>query len=152
MPANVDPIYTLTPNISFCVPVLVGAVSDGSGVIDGGGTVTLYKAFTAGSNGSYMRESRIKVGSTTGVTGPTSATNMRFYLATVGSGSPTTANSHPIAEIALPALTGSLSAPTPDFVVPWGFAIPTGMYLLCNIGVVQIANTVWQVTTIGGDY
>ena len=151
MSANVDPIFTLTPNVGFAVPVLVGAVSDGSGVISGG-TVTLYVAFSAGANGSYLRESRIKVGSTTGVTGPTSATNMRFYLSTVNTGSPTTANSHPIAEIALPALTGSLSAPTPDFVVPWGFAIPTGMYLLCNIGVAQIANTVWQVTTIGGDY
>ena len=151
MAVNVDPIYTLTPNIGFAVPVLVGAVSDGSGVISGV-TVTLYLAFSAGANGSYLRESRIKVGSTTGVTGPTSATNMRFYLSTTNTGSPTTANSHPIAEIALPALTGSLSAPTPDFVVPWGFAIPTGMYLLVNIGVAQIANTVWQVTTIGGDY
>ena len=151
MAANTDPIYTLTPNNGFCVPVLVGVASDGSGVISGG-TVTMYVAFTAGTNGSYVREARVRYGSTTGIVATTGTTCIRFYLSTANSGTVTTATSHPIASFTLPALTGVLATPTPDFICPLGFMIPTGMYVLCNVGVVAATNQSWQVTVIGGDY
>ena len=149
--ANINLTFPLTFKIGFCIPVLVGAVSDGSGVIDGGGTVTLYLAFSAGAQGSWVKEARIKLGSTTGIIA-SSATTMRFYLSTVNSGSPTTANSHPITEIGIPILTPQLNSATPDLIVPFNFAIPASSYILCNIGVVQTTNAVWQVSIIGGDY
>lgn len=150
MGANTEPIYTLTPNIGHADCVLVGAQSDGGGVISGG-TVTMYVAFTAGSNGSFVKEARIKVGSTTGLVA-NAATAVRLYLSTVNTGTTTTANTYLLTEIAIPAITGVLAAASPDFIAPLNFAMPTGTYILANIGVATTANATVQVTVMGGDY
>ena len=151
MPANNEPIYTLTPHIESCTPVLVCAGTDGVGFVVSGGTVTHYIAFTPGSNGSYIKEARIKCSTTNGTTA-VSATSIRFFISTVASGATSGADTHFITEVAIPTFTPAAATASPDFIVPLNFAIESGKYLLCCTGVVAAANTFYKVTTIGGDY
>ena len=149
---NTDPLYSVTPKVSFALPILLGSQSDGVGVLNTG-TITMYICFASATNGSFLRETRVKVGSVSGTAGPSAATSMRFYLSTVGTGNPTTtANTHPIGEIQIPAITDSLSVATPDFLIQWNFAIPSSMWLHCNIGVVPGGTSIYQVSTFGGDF
>ena len=151
MPANTEQIYTLTPRIESCTPVLVCAGTDGVGFVVSGGTVTHYIAFTAGANGSYIKEARIKIATTNGTTA-VAATTIRFFVSTVASGATSGANTHMIAEVAIPAITPATTSASPDFIVPLNFAMESGKYLLCCTGVVANANTFYKVTTFGGDY
>lgn len=151
MAANTEPIYTLTPKVQSCTPVLVSAGTDGAGFVVSGGTVTHYIAFTAGSNGSYIKEARIKAATTNGTTA-VSATSIRFFVSTVASGAVSGADTHFITEVAIPAFTPAAATASPDFIVPLNFALESGKYLLCNTGVVAAANTFYKVTVFGGDY
>jgi hypothetical protein len=151
MPANKEPVYTLTPKIQSCTPVLVCAGTDGAGFVVSGGTVTHYIAFTAGTNGSYIKEARIKAATTNGTTA-VSATTIRFFVSTVSSGATSGADTHLIAEVAIPTFTPATTSASPDFIVPLNFAIESGKYLLCCTGVVAASNTFYKVTTFGGDY
>jgi hypothetical protein len=151
VPANKEPIYTLTPHVESCVPVLVCAGTDGVGFVVSGGTVTHYIAFTPGANGSYVKEARIKIATTNGTTA-VAATTIRFFISTVSSGATSSANTRMIAEVAIPTITPATTSASPDFIVPLNFALETGKYLLCCTGVVANANTYYMVTTFGGDY
>lgn len=151
MAVNTEPIFTITPHIESCTPVLVCAGTDGVGFVVTGGTVTHYVAFAAGTNGSYIKEARIKAATTNGTTA-VSATSIRFFISTVNSGAVSGANTHFITEVAIPAFTPAAATASPDFIVPLNFAIESGKYLLCCTGVVAAANTFYKVTTIGGDY
>ena len=151
MPSNTEPIYTGTPKIESCTPVLVCAGTDGVGFVVSGGTVTHYIAFTAGTNGSYIKEARIKCSTTNGATA-VAATSIRFFVSTISSGATSGANTHFITEVAIPTFTPSTSTSSPDFIIPLNFAIESGKYLLCCTGVVANANTFYKVTTFGGDY
>lgn len=151
MAANTEPIYTLTPHVESCTPVLVCAGTDGVGYVVSGGTVTHYIAFTPGANGSFIKEARIKIATTNGTTA-VAATDIRFFISTVSSGATSSANTHFITEVAIPAITPAIATSTPDFIVPLNFALESGKYLLCCTGVVASANTYYKVTTFGGDY
>ena len=151
MGANTEPIFTLTPKVQSCTPVLVCAGTDGVGFVVSGGTVTHYIAFTAGANGSFVKEVRIK-GATTNGTTAVSATSIRFFVSTIASGATASTNTFFLTEVALPTWTPTTSSASPDFILPLNFALENGKYLLCCTGVVAAANTYYQVTTIGGDY
>lgn len=157
MPANTEPIYTLTPNIGFglitgvnLAAVAANVSTSGSGVLSGG-TIDMVLAFSAGANGSFVKEARIKAVGTTGLIANV-ATSIRLFLSSVDTGSATTANTHFITEVAIPAITGAANAASPDFIVPLNFAIPTGMYVLANSGIIPATNGGWKVSVIGGDY
>lgn len=151
MPANKEPVFTLTPKVQSCTPVLVCAGTDGVGFVVTGGTITHYIAFSAGTNGSYIKEARIKCATTNGTTA-VSATSIRFFVSTVSSGAVSGADTHFITEVAIPTFTPSTSTSSPDFIVPLNFALESGKYLLCCTGVVAAANTYYKVTVFGGDY
>jgi hypothetical protein len=104
---------------------------------------THYIAFTAGSNGSYIKEARIKAATTNGTTA-VSATSIRFYISTVASGAVSGADTHFITEVAIPAFTPAAATASPDFIVPLNFALESGKYLLCNTGVVAAGQHVLQ--------
>jgi len=150
MPANTDPIYTLTPNVGTARITAVQAATARS---DGGGTIAtdIFKTFTAGSNGSFVREMRVKAAATTATT--TNATSIRVYFSTVGSGATTSADTKLIGEFAIPAVSAAnTTTPSPDFIFPLNVAIPTGSFILVGSGVTIVANTEWQTTCFGGDY
>lgn len=70
----------------------------------------------------------------------------------MASGAVSGADTHLIAEVAIPAITPATTSASPDFIVPLNFAMESGKYLLCCTGVVANANTFYKVTTFGGDY
>lgn len=151
MPANTSPIYTLTPNIG---QARITAQQAGSGKSDGSGTVgtDIFKAFTAGANGSFVRDIRIKPAAATAGT-TTTATNIRIYLSTVGSGSTTSSDTKLIDEITIPAVTaGSTTAATPQFGVTLNMVIPSGSYIHVGSGNSIAANTEFHATVVGADY
>lgn len=151
MAANVAPIFTVLPNVGV---TRITAQQATSGRSDGNGTVAtdIFLAFSPGSNGSYVREVRIKPAATAAAT-TTTATSIRIYLSTQSSGATTSANTKLIGEVAVPAVSAaSTTVPTPDFTFPLGFAIPSIQFILVGSGATLAANTEFQVVTIGGDY
>jgi hypothetical protein len=150
---NSDPIFTKVPNIGSGI-ITAQQVSTGRG--DGTGTVgtDIFKCFTAGAQGSFVKEARIKaIASAAAATGV--ATSIRIFWSTVGSGSTTPTDTHLLTEVAIPALTslvGATASASPDFIVPLNFAIPSGAYIHAGSGAAMGTNCSWQVTTIGGDY
>lgn len=152
---NSDPIYTKTPNVGR---VNITAQQVGTGRGDGTGTVgtDIFKVFTAGAQGSFVKEMRIK-GVYLAATPPASgtATSIRVYTSTVGTGSTTSSDTYLLTEVAIPTLTSLMSATAsanPDFIVPLNIALPSGMYILVGSGGGITANTAWTCTCIGGDY
>ena len=151
MPANFNPIYTLTPNVGFAKITTTAAnvKSDGTGTI---GT-DMFLAFTAGANGSFVQRARFNaIASAAAVN--TVATTLRVFLSSVNTGTPTSANTSLLAEISAP---GTLSAANSTnavlfYDIPLNIAIPTGRYILISQHVAQTTNQQWQGTIFGGDY
>lgn len=151
MAANTAPIYTLTPNIG-ATRITAQQVTTGRG--DGTGTVAtdIFKAFTAGASGSYVKEVRIKPAASAASTS-TTATSIRVYYSTVGSGSTTSADTKLVGEIAIPAVTAaSTNTPVPDFILPLNFAIPSASFIHVGSGATIAASTEFHTIVIGGDY
>ena len=150
---NKEPIYTGTPKVQG-ISVTAGSSTNRS---DGAGTIgtDMFEAFTAGTNGSYVKEMRIKVASSAASTA-WAANVLRVYFSTATSSTGTVTSSTDtrlITEVAIPAITaGSTVASSPDFIVPLNFAIQTGAHLVANAGSSWTAGPTLQVTTLGGDY
>ncbi len=151
MPANFNPIYTLTPNVGVAKIGTTATLtnSTGAGTID----TNLYVAFTAGANGSFVQRIRFNAVSSAAAVN-TVATTLRVFLSSVNTGSPTSANTSLLAEISVP---GTLSAANSTnaalfYEIPLNIAIPTGRYILIGQHVAQTTNQQWQGTVFGGDY
>lgn len=151
MPANNAPIYTGTPKVSGTRITTAQANSTGTGTI---GT-DYFLAFTAGANGSYVQRVRFILGGATANTASTAAV-LRVYLSTQSSGSVTSSNTWLIQEVTAASQTPNVitTVTTPVFPidVPLNFAIQSGYTILVGASAVTSANTVWTVTTYGGDY
>jgi hypothetical protein len=151
MPANIAPIFTGTPKISGTRITTAQNNSQGTGTI---GT-DIFLAFSAGANGSYLQKVRFILGGATANTA-SNATVLRVYLSTQASGSTTSSNTWLIQELSAapqtPNVITAVSTPIFPIDVPLNFAIPTGYYILVGASAITSANTVWTVTTYGGDY
>lgn len=123
----------------------------------GNGTIgtDIYLAFSPGVNGSYLQKVRFTLAGATANTASTACV-LRVYLSTQSSGSTTSSNTWLIQEAAgttqTPNVVTTLSNATFPIEVPLNFAIPSGYNLLVGSSAVTSANTVWTVTTYGGDY
>lgn len=149
MPANTAPIYALTPNVGIAAPTAANTKSDGTGTI---GT-DIFKAFTAGANGSYVTRVRFNPVATTAGTA-TTGTVGRVFLSTKTSGATTgTTDTFLVGEVTLPVTTAdSASAPTNPIEVMINAAIPAGMTVLITNHAAPAANSSWQATVFGGDF
>jgi hypothetical protein len=150
MPANTNPIFTLTPNVGRVTITQAAAnvKSDGVGTV---GTDN-FLVFTAGANGSFVERVRfMSVASAAATAGV--ATTLRVFLSTVNTGGTTAADTFLIGEISVPAITSSHSTnATAPYELALNIAIPTGMYILVSQHVAQTANQNWIAVAIGGDY
>ena len=151
MVANVQPIYTLTPNVGLQVwlpATTANTKSDGAGTV---GTDML-KLITAGANGSLINKIRFMPCASAAATA-TTATVARVYVSSVGSGSTTNADTKMIAEIALPAQTADQTTTATNQVdVPIGVPIKSGQYIHVSMHHAAAANTSWSIVGFGGDY
>ena len=145
MPANTSPIYSIVGatdsvaanNAGLVVGPTANTALDGSG--------TLYKAFTAGANGSYIQKIRFRP------VGSPAATVCRVFISTSTTTSAT--NTWLYDEITLPAVTLSQTAASSVFELPLNFAIDPNYLLYVTFGTsTGAAGTGYSVVTIAGDY
>ncbi len=150
MPANTNPLFSLTPNVSS-VNLTTTAANTSSA---GGGTVgtDIFKVFTAGANGSFVQKIRfMSVASAANTTGV--ATTLRIFWSTVGSSTTATGDTHCIGEISVPAIASDNSTNATnyyDFVLNQG--IPASSFIHVTQHVAQTTNQNWVATCFGGDY
>lgn len=152
MPANTQPIFSLTPNVGRVKIGTTAALvrSDGSAANAIG--TDQFLAFTAGANGSFIQRVRFNAVASAAAVNSV-ATTLRIYLSTVNTGTPTSTNTTLLAEISVPIISTSNSTNATNFYeVPLNIAIPTGNYILVSQHIAQTTNQQWQATVFGGDY
>jgi hypothetical protein len=145
MPANTSPIYSVAGRTD-------SVASNNSGLVVGptantslDGTGTLYKAFTAGTNGSYAQKIRFRP------VGSPAATVCRVFISSSTTTSAT--NTWLYDEITLPAVTLSQTAASSVFELPLNFALPASYLLYVTFGTsTGSTGTGYSVVTIAGDY
>lgn len=148
MPANTNPIFTLTPNVGCVGITAANTKSDGAGTI---GT-DIFKAFTAGANGSFVVRARFIATASAAAT-VTVGTIGRVFYSTVGTGATTNTNTWLLGEVALGTVTAdSASAPVNPLELMLNMAIPTGTFIHITNHAAPGASTLWQVQVFGGDY
>lgn len=136
MTANTSPIFSLTPNIGFSGVVLTaGATYTGTS-----GTSVMY---TAGANGSYVRNILAEAA------GTNIATVLRIWVNN-GSTSGTAANNSLCMQFSLPATTATNTAATAHIEIPLNIVLPAAYTLICTVA--TTVATGWTLTTCGGDY
>ena len=149
MAANTSPIYSLTPNISGIAPTAANTNSDGTGTI---GT-NIFKAYTAGSNGSYVSVIRWSAVGTAAATN-TTATVGRIFFSSLTSGTTSPGNNtFLVAEYSLAVQSTDHATNATFFIeVPINKALPNGWTVLVTNHAAPAANTAWQAVVYGGDY
>lgn len=145
MAANTSPIYSIVGATDSVAANNTGLVVGPTANTAQDGTGTLYKAFTAGSNGSYIQKIRFRP------VGSPAATVCRVFISTSTSTSAT--NTWLYDEITLPAVTVSQTAASSVFELPLNFAIDPNYLLYVTFGTsTGSAGTGYSVVTIAGDY
>jgi len=145
MAANTSPIYSIvgaTDSVAFNnTGLVVGPTANTAQ----DGTGTLYKAFTAGTNGSYIQKIRFRP------VGSPAATVCRVFISTSTSTSAT--NTWLYDEITLPAVTVSQTAASSVFELPLNFAVDPSFLLYVTFGTsTGSTGTGYSIVTIAGDY
>lgn len=145
MAANTAPIYSIAGRTD-------SVAANNSGLIVGptantalDGTGTLYKGFTAGTNGSYLQKIRFRP------VGSPAATVCRVFISSSTTTNAT--NTWLYDEITLPAVTVSQTAASSVFELPLNFALPASYLLYVTFGTsTGSTGTGYSVVTIAGDY
>ena len=135
MAANKQPIYPLTPVLSWGTITTANTAKDGTG--------TVVTVFTAGTDGA--RVDRIKVRNA----GTSVQTVLRIFINN-GSTNATAANNSLYMERTVPACTTSETTEQKDLVIPLDIALPSGYKLNCTIGT-TVANAL-AITCEGGSF
>jgi len=145
MPANTSPIYSIVGAVDSVASNNTGLVvgPTANTALDGSGT--LYKAFTAGANGSYVQKMRFRP------VGSPAATVCRVFIS--DSTTTGTTDTWLYDEITLPATTLSQTAATSVFELPLNFALDPNYLLYVTFGTsTGSAGTGYSIVTIAGDY
>jgi hypothetical protein len=145
MAANTAPIYSIAGRTDSVAANNTGLVvgPTANTALDGSGT--LVKAFTAGTNGSYLQKIRFRP------VGSPAATVARVFISSSSTTSSTVTNLYD--EITLPVTTLSQTAATSIFEIPLNFALPANYLLYVTFGTsTGSAGTGYSVVTIAGDY
>lgn len=152
MAVNNLPIFSLTPNVGRVGITTTNAQVKSDGTSAGSGADIMFKAFTAGVNGSYV--DRVKFFSVANAVTTGVATVLRMYLSTVAApGATTSSDTFLLGEISVPAVASANAtnaANSYEFVL--GMAIPTGTYIHVSQHTPQTTNQRWNAVVIGGDY
>lgn len=152
MGGNAQPQFGRQGNISSGAVTVGNTSSEGGGTI-GGGSPTIFLAFTAdATNGSFVDLLRWMPTASSAGTATTSTVG-RVFVSSVASGSTTSANTFLINELTLPSITAdSASAAVTWFDVPLGFRLPAGYTILVTNHATPAGSTQWIATVFGQDY
>jgi biotin carboxylase len=143
MPANTNPVFTLTADVSTdgTTSLHQGLTTAANDYTGASANYTL--VHTAGSNGSYIRRLRFKA------SGTNVATVARVFINN-GSTQTTAANNVLFGEISLPSTTATATAATADIDYPLEFALEAGFRIYVGLGTTVAAG--WDVVCIAGQY
>jgi hypothetical protein len=145
MAANTAPIYSIAGDVTSVAALNAGLVVGPTANTALDGTGTLYKAFTAGTNGSYLQKIRFRP------VGSPAATVCRVFISSSTSTSATVTWLYD--EITLPAVTLSQTAASSVFELPLNFALPASYLLYVTFGTsTGSTGTGYSVVTVAGDY
>ncbi len=145
MPANTSPIYSIVGATDSVAANNTGLIVGPTANTAQDGTGTLYKAFTAGANGSYIQKIRFRP------VGSPAATVCRVFISTSTTTNAT--NTWLYDEITLPAVTVSQTAASSVFELPLNFALDPNYLLYVTFGTsTGSSGTGYSVVTIAGDY
>ena len=150
MPANTQPIFSLTPNVSSVTLTTTAANTSSAG----GGTVgtDIFKVFTTGSNGSFIQKIRfMSVASSANTTGV--ATTLRIFISSVGSSTTSASDTFLIGEVSVPAIASDNSTNATnyyDFIL--NVPVQASRFIHVSQHVAQTTNQNWVATAFGGDY
>lgn len=145
MAANTSPIYSIVGatdsvaanNSGLVVGPTANTAQDGSG--------TLVKAFTAGTNGSYVQKMRFRP------VGSPAATVCRVFISSSSTTSITATWLYD--EMTLPTTTVSQTAASSVYELPLNFALDPNYLLYVAFGTsTGSSGTGYSVVTIAGDY
>lgn len=145
MPANTAPIYSISGHTESVASNNTGLIVGPTANTALDGTGTLYKMFTAGTNGSYVQKVRFRP------VGSPAATVCRIFISSSTTTNAT--NTWLYDEITLSAVTLSQTAATSVLEIPMNFALPAGYLLYVTFGTsTGSAGTGYSVVAIAGDY
>jgi hypothetical protein len=145
MPANTSPIYSIVGATDSVAANNTGLIVGPTANTAQDGTGTLYKAFTAGANGSYIQKIRFRP------VGSPAATVCRVFISSSTTTNAT--NTWLYDEITLPAVTVSQTAASSVFELPINVALDPNYLLYVTFGTTTgSAGTGYSVVTIAGDY
>ena len=145
MAANTNPIYSIAGRTDSVAANNTGLIVGPTANTALDGTGTLYKGFTAGTNGSYLQKIRFRP------VGSPAATVCRVFISSSTTTNAT--NTWLYDEITLPAVTLSQTAASSVFELPLNFALPASYLLYVTFGTsTGSAGTGYSVVTIAGDY
>lgn len=151
MAANVQPVFGLTPNVGFTTFGSTALTKSDGSAVTGIGT-DIFKAFTAGANGSFVEKIRISPVATTAATA-TSATVHRVYISNKTSGNTANTDTVLIQEIAAAAQTADqTTTATFFFEIPLNIKLPASWTILVSTHIVNAANTNWEAVVFGMDF
>ena len=149
MPANINPIFTISPRIDLAGAIVgpsANTATDGTGA-------NSYRIFTAGSaNGSFVNKVTLKPVATI------AATVARiFYCSDTGAFTAgttnTAANSTLIAELSIAAFTASNTTASPQYEIPINMPMPLSTKLFVTFGTsTGAAGNGFNPSVVGGDY
>jgi hypothetical protein len=139
MAANINPIFTLVPNIGIAAVAAANTESDGTGDL-----VTL---FTAGAAGS--RIDRIRFSNAQSAAAASSAMVIRFFVTDTGGANPTL-----FLEIAVPAATRTVAVVGAGntYTFTGGFIIPSGTLVKVIQSVYAGAQDLMHYVAEGGNF
>jgi hypothetical protein len=145
MPANTSPIYSIVGDVDSVASNNTGLVVGPTANTAQDGSGTLVKAFTAGTNGSYVQKIRFRP-----VLSP-AATVCRVFISSSSTTSATATWLYD--EITLPAVTVSQTAASSVFELPLNIALDPSYLLYVTFATsTGAAGTGYSVVTIAGDY
>jgi hypothetical protein len=146
MPANTAPIYSAVGAVDSVAANNSGLIVGPSAntALDGTGA-NIYKAFTAGANGSYVQKIRFRP------VGSPAATVCRVFISSSTTTNAT--NTWLYDEITLPAVTLSQTAASSVFELPLNFALDPSYLLYVTFGTsTGSTGTGYSVVCVAGDY
>jgi hypothetical protein len=145
MPANTAPIYSIVGAVDSVQANEAGLIAGPTANTSQTGSGTMYKAFTAGTNGSYVQKMRFRP------VGSPAATVCRVFISSSSTTSTTATWLYD--EITLPVTTVSQTAASSVFELPLNIALDPNYLLYVTFGTsTGSAGTGYAIVTIAGDY
>ena len=147
MPANTNPIFTVTPDINWGSTNPIGTIavtSTASTSFDG--TTSAVLLYTAGTNGSFVQKIIFEAGGTNAT-----ASVARIFINN-GSSNTVAANNTLFAQYSLPTTTVSNTVATAHIEVPLMIQLPASYRIYILISSSANLGAGWYTSVVAGDY